>query len=270
MSQDHDWVREQLSALPRPTLPEEVAQRLDQAIAAEPRASVDGAAAAAAAAPVVPQQASRASRSARGRNRALLALSGAAAAVVVFTAIDPFGGATDMSDDAVGVAAAPRAEDPLQAGAAESGAADSGATAAPDDSPDPTEAPAATDGAPEAELDRISRVMTATDTPYSRDELADQADLFADGPPSPAPDAAPRWAAGDQWPAATLSGVRDCVSALPASANPVTFVDQAEFEGAPALVVARQMPDGALEVFVQDITCNAADPAIAYRTTVVP
>ncbi len=75
---------------------------------------------------------------------------------------------------------------------------------------------------------------------------------------------------GDRWPAATLAGVRDCVAALPPSEHPVTFVDQAEFEGEPALVVARAMPDGALEVFVQAITCTAADPAIAYRTTVVP
>ena len=50
----------------------------------------------------------------------------------------------------------------------------------------------------------------------------------------------------------------------------LVFVDLAQFEGQPALVVARSLGDGALEIFVQDVTCTADDPAIRFRTTVVP
>jgi hypothetical protein len=265
MSQEHDWVRDHLSALPRPSLPDDVAQRLDRAIAAEAASAPTDAAApvpaeqgptstGGAATPAVPQQASR---RAGTRNRTLLALSGVAAALVLLAVVDPFGGPAGIPEEPVGIAAAPES---TADGAAEQA----------DDTAISAEAPRSSGGAEDTELDRISGVMTATETPYSRNELAVQAEQVAAGTATAAPSAAPRWADGVDWPAATLDGVRDCVAALPASAEPVVFVDRAEFEGEPALVVARDAVGGALEVFVQDVTCTADDPAIQYRTTVDP
>lgn len=263
MDQQHDWVRNHLSHLPRPALPEDVARRLDGAIAAEAGAAALGpadagsaAATGSAGAPIVPQQASRAARRSGARNRTMLALSGVAAALVLLAVIDPFAGPAGVPEEPVEIAAAPEQTE---------GQADATGESAP-----LAQSPGSPGGAEGADLDRISGVMTATDTPYSRNELAAQAGEMADGTASREPGDAPGWAAEGSWPAATLNGVRDCLAALPGSADPVVFVDRALFEGEPALVVARDLLDGALEVFVQDVTCTADDPAIQYRTTVVP
>jgi hypothetical protein len=268
MDQQHDWVRNHLSHLPRPTLPEDVARRLDEAIAAEagaaaPSSADAGTAAAAgsAAAPIVPQQASRAARRSGTRNRTLLTLGGVAAALVLLAVVDPFAGPAGVPEEPAGIAAAPEQSDAPAEAAGES---------APPKSAPPSQAPGSPGGAEGADLDRISGVMTATDTPYSRNQLALQAGEVAAGTAPRGLSDAPAWAAQGSWPAATLNGVRDCLAALPGSADPVVFVDRAQFEGEPALVVARDLLGGALEVFVQDVTCTAEDPAIQYRTTVVP
>jgi hypothetical protein len=262
MDQEHDWVRNHLSHLPRPTLPEDVERRLDEAIAAEAgvpaqaTADAGSAAASSAAAPVVPQQASRAARRSGTRNRTLLALSGVAAALVLLAVVDPFAGPGGDLEEPVEIAAAPEETDAL---------ADPASESVPSAQP-----PGSPGGAEGADLERISGVMTATDTPYSRNQLAAQAGQVAAGTAPTAPSDAPGWADEGSWPAATLNGVRDCLAALPGSAEPVVFVDRALFEGEPALVVARDLLGEALEVFVQDVTCTADDPAIQYRTTVVP
>lgn len=291
MSQDDDWVRELLADLDRPAMPEEVARGLDATIAAAaaPHAVPGDAVPVggpAPAGPTVPAQAGRTTRRhASATRRGLLTLGGVAAAVGLFAMVGPLSQPQD-SQDSAGIAAAPRTEDAAtgapapQTGTAEESAAPNGTSqdgTAENGSPDDAGAlggsaptgpgPGFQEGSPAADLDRISRAMTASQTPYTRAQLPAQAGQVARTRPAEAPATADDAA---DWPAATLDDVSACLAALPDGAGDLVFVDLAQFEGRPALVVARSIGDGALEIFVQDVACTATDPAIRFRTTVVP
>lgn len=276
MSQEHDRVREELSALPRPTMPTHVAERLDLAIAAAVASATTEDPAAATAPtptgspvqphssaqpdssvrPLVPKQATGGRRTGR---RALLAFGGVAAAMLLFTAVDP---ATTTPDQPIGIAAAPEQTD-LSAGTA-----DADRTVIEDLAAIPLPSTEAS-GPVEAAL---AEVLTASTTSYSRADLTGQA-TAAVSDPGPLKRTEAPWShstfAADS-PAATMAGVRACVSALPSPQARLMLVDQAQFEGAPALVVVRDQPGNALEIIVQAPTCTAEDPAIQYRTTVIP
>ena len=300
MSDEHAWVREQLSALGRPSIPADVADRMTTAIATESAATAAAADSGPAsgtgtALPTVPAQASAANRRSapRRRNRTLVALTGVAASFILFAAVGPMGTTTEDPADGVGIAAAPE----------DAPAMDGDTTAE-----SPTQGvPGSPGGAAAADLDRVSRVMTATDTPYSRNTMAAQVGNVAAGPAAAAPErgsttgSAPDtrapgadgassgsetadaasgdvatadpdsvWATIDSLPAASLAGAGACVTGLPEGVTDLVFVDRARFEGQPALVSARYTAQGELEVIVQAATCTADDPAVLYRTTIVP
>ncbi len=255
MTDEDDRVREHLAALDRPTIPEDVAHRLDAAIAAEAGQSASPAT------PRIPLQASP-----PRRRRVLYTMAGAAAAIALFAMVDPLATSTVDPEDAA--LAPPTALDsvgdaPEPAPSQSSGQADTDRPVVGD----------AQQSAPDTgQLERISRVAVTSDTEYTRTGLASQAGRLADGTAESAttdPAEQQPWAPAGSWPAATLVGAWACVAALSESAADVVALDRARFEGEPALVVALDLGGGVMEIVVQDVRCTADDPAIRYRATVV-
>lgn len=91
MSADEEWARQQLSALPRPRMPDEVRARVAAAIAAESAGTAPQQQEPVAAPTPLPRQ-----RAAR-RRPVLTGLIGAAAALTLFAVIDPLGVPTDST-----------------------------------------------------------------------------------------------------------------------------------------------------------------------------
>ena len=119
----------------------------------------------------------------------------------------------------------------------------------------------------------VAKVLTASSTAYTEQELPRQSIEVA----KTAPDGAQRaeaelrrgsWAAATTMPAASTRGAAACVIAV---SRPVrgqlVFVDRAAYEGQPALVVARRSGT-VLEVHVLRASCTVADPAVVQRASV--
>lgn len=241
---EQQWLREMVAALPSPAMPAEVRDRLDAAIAAEaaqvaavPPQHSDTVA------PVVPAQS-------RGQHRRswLLGMTGVAAAMVLFAMVNPFGATMQQ----------PGEFDAAVESEATGGSDDAGQTSA-------------------ATLEAaVAQVLRASQTSYTEEGLASQAQTVAAQDPvpgrysEPAAEAAPPrgWSTADAD-AARPAAAAACVSALPAgeAGADLALVDLADFEGAPAIVVARRSAQG-LEVFVLNPRCESGDPAIEYRATV--
>jgi len=251
VSDDHRWVERQLADLPAQPMPDSVRDRLDSAIAG------------AALTPAVPRQQGdpeaasvpAGSQPTRPRHRWLLAAGGVAAALALVMAVDPFL-LRDSDGETFDTATEPIAE--------ESSAGMEAATGDGTDAGTVATAPA---------VPSESEMVVASGTTYTRQQLEGQTQQTLQGrsvesrrPPAAA--AAP--AAGDEASAAPAASApadpMACVSALPGEGE-LQFVDQAGFEGEAALVTAR-LVDGVIEVFVQDPTCTADDPAVRYRATV--
>lgn len=231
-----DWIVRALGSLDRPVMPDEVAHRLDAAIA---RAS--------GAPPLptaVPEQRTGPKRRRADRRSWLIGVAGVAAATMAFALLNPFTGAT---------LPAPQS-DPLQFAAPPPSA---GGT--------PSPAPAETEAS-------VSRVLVASQTAYTAQDLQQQvvdvARTAPAGPQSPAAALDAGWAAAADEPAATTPGAAACVAALPPQGDELLFVDRAQFEGQPVLVVVRQVEQRKLEVFVLGAGCTATDVNVLLRATV--
>ena len=72
----------------------------------------------------------------------------------------------------------------------------------------------------------------------------------------------------DAAPAATRAApVAACIGALPGSGSQPVLIDEATYEGVPAIIVAF-VRTGGWEVVVQRMSCSAQDPAVVVRATV--
>ena len=186
---------------------------------------------------------------------------GAAAAVVLIAVINPFSGTVSPPGDQGAALAPPTGQQEQSATGTE----------APPSSSAPDPAPT---GASDSGGEPFAGMVLASDTAYAGTTMASQAAaLAASSSAEPAPqsgsaDGLPAsWSGGGTWSAATLEGVASCIAGLPGGPQNVVLVDRATFEGQPALVVLRRIGDR-LEVFAQDASCTATDPAIELRATV--
>lgn len=241
------WIREALASLDRPQMPDDVAQRLDEALH---RAQLSDSEHTAAATIIPQQRAGRQAGSAKRRSW-LIGAAGIAAALVAVAVVNPLqlgvGDTPDTTEFAAPQVTGPASEPPYAR-------------------PAPTPTPTATEVA-------VAGVLLASQTTYTEQSLPEQVAVVAQIEPvgeGPSQTAAlnGQWAAVAQAPAATTRGAAACVAALPPGADDdLLFVDRAEYEDQPVLVVARR--SGAdIEVFVLGADCTATDTAVVMRATV--
>lgn len=236
------FVAGELATLPAPTMPGDVALRLDEAIARERRAhpAADGA------------------PPGRGRGGPSWAAGGAAAAVVIgLVAVIGIGavvnkvGQGSAAKDATGAAGAPAAGLDREAG--------------------PTAV--YTSGTDYSKVRLPDQLSTVLDRPAD-EELDDVAESLAQTPTGSAPvtPATPRAAARDSELTA-LKSVADparlkaCVETLSPGAQPVA-VDFARFEGRPAILIAFPGEGSQLEVYVVGPNCGidaGTDDSLHYQ-----
>lgn len=241
-----DWIREALASLDRPEMPDDVARRLDAAIAGaqvpEPRQQATPV--------VVPKQSTGEHPHPARRRSWLIGAAGVAAAMVAVALVNPLAPAPTTSPGVTDVAAP-------QASSTASPSADGPAS--------PRPAPTATESA-------VAEVLMASQTTYTEQTLPEQvlevAELEGQGE-EPSQNAAlnGQWAEVAEMPAATTRGAAACVAALPQASDDLIFVDRAKYENQPVLVVARRA-GGQIEVFVLAAGCTATDTAVLLRATV--